>query len=96
MARLIAGVEFAFVPACRGYIQDPDLHPSLDPDLRLLIQRCLAVDPQNRPRLEELIPSLVKDLRTEDYYKSRTGYDSMESDMTVRMIAARFILNADT
>lgn len=96
MARLMAGVEFAFIPACRGHIQDPAIHPSLDPELRLLVQRCLAVDPQNRPRLEELIPSLAENLRTEDYYKSRAGYDSMETDITLQLIASRFILNADT
>ncbi|RYP05519.1 hypothetical protein DL764_003779 [Monosporascus ibericus] len=54
MAQVLAGRELAFVGACRGFIWDPDIHPSLDPDLRLLIKRCLAVDPLNRPRFEEL------------------------------------------
>ncbi|RYP32617.1 hypothetical protein DL767_005122 [Monosporascus sp. MG133] len=96
MAQVLAGRDFAFVGACRGFIWDPDIHPSLDPDLRLLIQRCLAVDPLNRPRLEELTALIDGHIKTERDYEDIEGYDGLESDDTLEYIVSTFILDADT
>ncbi|RYP25687.1 hypothetical protein DL768_011382 [Monosporascus sp. mg162] len=96
MTRVLAGCEFAFVGACRGFTRDPDIHPSLDPDLRLIIQRCLAVDPLNRPRLEELVALIRGNIKTERDYEDIEGYDGLESDDTLEYIVSTFILDADT
>ncbi|RYP93187.1 hypothetical protein DL770_000662 [Monosporascus sp. CRB-9-2] len=96
MAQMLAGREFAFVGGCRSFIRDPDIHPSLDPDLRLLIQRCLAVDPLNRPRLEELTDLINGNIKTESDYEDIEGYDGLESDNTLEYIVSTFILDADS
>lgn len=70
--------------------------PGLYPAFRLLIQRCLTVDPLNRPRLEELIPFLVGKIKTEADYMNVVEYNGLESDDTLHHIVSGFVLNADT
>ncbi|KAI1505006.1 hypothetical protein F5X99DRAFT_405641 [Biscogniauxia marginata] len=99
MARVIRGRKFGSAAQCREHSTDPDVHPSLDPDLRLLVQRCLAVDPANRPRLEELARSIGADefSKTEIYYELKgMNPNRLESDDSLEYIVSTFILNADS
>lgn len=87
---------------------DASIHPYLDKDLRLLIQRCLATDPENRPRLEELIELAGQPnspfFRDEKYYKKDEGLaatgganpaEELETDDALNVIIQTYILNAD-
>ncbi|RWA07122.1 hypothetical protein EKO27_g7983 [Xylaria grammica] len=107
MASLISK-RTAFVVTCRRNMMDPSIHPFLDADLRLLIQRCLAVDPENRPRLEELMELVGRDdspfFRGASYYKRDQGFaatgavnpaEVLETDEVLRFIIQACILNAD-
>ncbi|RYC61056.1 hypothetical protein CHU98_g5134 [Xylaria longipes] len=106
MANLIANVR-SFVVTSRRNMMDTSIHPYLDEDLRLLIQRCLAVDPENRPRLEELIELVDRVdspfFRDEKYYKKGNGpatmgavnpAEQLETDDALNVIVQTYILNA--
>ncbi|KAI1209702.1 uncharacterized protein F4807DRAFT_467595 [Annulohypoxylon truncatum] len=82
----------------RLWIRHPGIRPDLDPDLRLLIQRCLAVDPLNRPRLEELNMIINNGYfgKTADHYGEAGQGNGLESDETLRRIVSAYILDADT
>ncbi|KAH9890160.1 hypothetical protein F4778DRAFT_752840 [Xylariomycetidae sp. FL2044] len=96
MTRILRGGQFATVNGCRTTMCNEDYYPSLDPDLRLLIQRCLAVDPLNRPRLEELSDAETF-LRPESYYAERDpSYAGLESDEYIKRIVSDYILSAET
>ncbi|KAI0968312.1 hypothetical protein F4678DRAFT_474467 [Xylaria arbuscula] len=108
MANLVSNTQ-GFVITCRRNITDTNIHPYLDKDLRVLIQRCLAVDPENRPRLEELIELVGQDnspfFRDEDYYRrnkrpEEAGVfdpaEELETDDALKVIVQMYILNADT
>ncbi len=86
---------------------DTSVHPYLDEDLRLLIQLCLAVDSENRPRLEELIELVGQvnspSFRDEKYCKKDKGLAAMgqmnpaeelEIDDVLNVIVQTYILNA--
>lgn len=78
--------------ACRTLIQDETHRPDLDDDLRTLIARCLAVDPRNRPNLEELVPLLydsVVNIHTARSYIG-TAIEEVESDYNVWEILLDF------
>ncbi|KAI0439239.1 hypothetical protein F4803DRAFT_531876 [Xylaria telfairii] len=107
MANLIAN-QPGFVITCQRNMMDASIHPYLDQDLRLLIQRCLAVDPENRPRLEELIELVDRPnspfFRDEMYYKKDRGLaaigmtnpaEELETDDTLNVIIQACILDAD-
>ena len=107
MANLISNTP-GFAITCQRNIVDPNIHPHLDEDLRVLIQRCLAVDPENRPRLEELIELAGQEnspfFRDEKYYaRSRdlaTGgamrlREELETDVALNTIIQTYILDAD-
>ncbi|KAI0858656.1 hypothetical protein F4860DRAFT_485714 [Xylaria cubensis] len=107
MANLITNVP-GFAITCRRNIMDTSIHPYLDEDLRLLVQRCLAIDPENRPRLEELV-ELVGEanspfFRDEKYYKKNQGLaeiravnpaEELETDDALNVIVQNYIFNAD-
>ncbi|KAI0455902.1 hypothetical protein F5B21DRAFT_513708 [Xylaria acuta] len=106
MAGLVANVP-GFVITCQRNMMDTSIHPYLDEDLRVLIQRCLAVDPENRPRLEELIELAGRDnspfFRDEKYYKRDEGLavmgaanpaEELETDDALNAIVQMYILNA--
>jgi hypothetical protein len=89
-------------------MMDIGIHPYLDEDLRVLIQRCLAVDPENRPRLEELIGLVGQAnspfFRDEKYYKKDeelaamavvNPVEELETDDALNVIVQTYILNAD-
>ncbi|KAI0554547.1 hypothetical protein F4679DRAFT_596480 [Xylaria curta] len=107
MANLIANVP-GFAITCRRNMMNTSFHPYLDQDLRLLVQRCLAVDPENRPRLEELIELVGRAnspfFRDEKYYKKDEGLATMgtvnlaeelETDDALRVIVQTYILDPD-
>ncbi|CAJ2506292.1 Uu.00g004220.m01.CDS01 [Anthostomella pinea] len=71
--------------------------PHLDPELKRLVQRCLAGEPYNRPRLEELaglIDSGVFSKTANDYADTPNRY--YESDQNIRDFVQRYILDAET
>ncbi|KAI0485190.1 hypothetical protein GGR56DRAFT_669678 [Xylariaceae sp. FL0804] len=94
MGLLIGRVEFSFPDAIRDFVQSTTVHPSLDPNLRKLLQQCLAVDPILRPRLQDLVGLIDGGLFTPgaDFYPD----DPRESDASVADIVDRFILQAAT
>ncbi|KAI0469483.1 hypothetical protein F4859DRAFT_515975 [Xylaria cf. heliscus] len=107
MANLIAN-QPGFVITCQRNMMDTNIHPYLDRDLRVLIQRCLAVDPENRPRLEELIDLVGRPnspfFRDEKHYKKGQGLpatgaadpaEELETDDALNVIIQTYILNAD-
>ncbi len=69
--------------------------PHLDPELRLLIIRCLAVDPQNRPRLAVLLDHAISSrlLKTAASYGGLPTAQ-METDEHIRQIIQEFVFNA--
>ncbi|KAI1459843.1 kinase-like domain-containing protein [Annulohypoxylon moriforme] len=89
MTRILTSEKLLSVARCRQAIQMPDIHPRLLWDLRLLIARCLAVDPLNRPPLEQLIASLHGGMFT-------IGDISMETDDSIKDFIHEYILSADT
>ncbi|TRX97137.1 hypothetical protein FHL15_001931 [Xylaria flabelliformis] len=107
MANLITNVP-GFAITCRRNIMDTSIHPYLDEDLRLLVQRCLAIDPENRPRLEELV-ELVGEanspfFRDEKYYKKNQELaaigvvnpaEELETDDALNVVVQNYIFNAD-
>ncbi|TGJ85196.1 hypothetical protein E0Z10_g3522 [Xylaria hypoxylon] len=107
MAGLIANMP-GFGDTCRRNMINRNIHPHLDEDLRVLIQRCLAVDPENRPRLEELteLASQANSpfFRDWKYYKKDEALaemgavnaaEELETDGVLHAIVQMFILNAD-
>ncbi|KAI1637990.1 kinase-like domain-containing protein [Biscogniauxia mediterranea] len=98
MTRIITNSKSLPLPLYREQIRDPNIFPSLDNDLRLLILRCLAVDPENRPRLEELLTQLHEGLstKTQAYYANNKAMADRERDETISEIVSKFILNGNT
>ncbi|KAI1658740.1 hypothetical protein F4813DRAFT_388507 [Daldinia decipiens] len=98
MSQIISQRRSVFPNEARALIRDPDIHPSLDPDLRLLVQRCIAVDPLNRPTLDELMELFNNSYfnRPASYYGAAGEGDGLESDETIRKIVSTYILSADT
>ncbi|KAK5632350.1 hypothetical protein RRF57_008064 [Xylaria bambusicola] len=105
MANLISNTR-GFVISCQRSIMNPNIHRHLDQDLRLLVQRCLAVNPENRPRLEELIELVGREnspfFRDENYYRRdiRQGAinpeEMLETDVALYTIVQKYLLDVDT
>ncbi|KAI0850803.1 hypothetical protein F5Y00DRAFT_260254 [Daldinia vernicosa] len=98
MSQIIAQRGEVFPNGARALIRDPNVHPSLDPDLRLLVQRCVAVDPLNRPTLDELMELINNSYfnRPASHYGAAGEGDGLESDETIRKIVSTYILSGDT
>lgn len=82
----------------RDVIRTRAIRPDLDADLQFIIARCLAVDPRNRPRLEEFqfwIDQGVFNRPAERYGAAGQGYGP-ESDTALQRIYQLYILNAPT
>ncbi|OTA98364.1 hypothetical protein M426DRAFT_17495 [Hypoxylon sp. CI-4A] len=72
--------------------------PNVDKDLTLLIQRCLAVDHGNMPRLDELLNTCLENVRTRDaawYAKHYPRIKANETDEAVRKIIQECIFDAE-
>ncbi|KAI1380560.1 kinase-like domain-containing protein [Hypoxylon crocopeplum] len=81
---------------CREAIQHE--LPYLDDDLQMLILRCLAVDPENRPSLEELLTTTYAAVSTRDaVWYDQAGWPTRldETDEAIRDIVQGYILDAD-
>ncbi|KAI1372357.1 kinase-like domain-containing protein [Hypoxylon crocopeplum] len=96
MTRIITFERLIPVNRCRREILDMNVYPSLDRDLRLLIVRCLAVEPLNRPPLEELLAVLHGGI----YTKNAAAYvgtvsELAETDDNIRGFVQEYILNAN-
>lgn len=97
MSQIISQRGSVFLNEARALIWDHDIHPSLDPDLRLLVQRCIAVDPLNRTLLDEQM-ELINNSQfdsTASYYGAAGEGKGLESDETTRKIVSTYILSAD-
>ncbi|KAI1455864.1 hypothetical protein F4805DRAFT_459326 [Annulohypoxylon moriforme] len=98
MARIVRARPIGLLHEARQWIRNPAIRSDLDPNLRLMIQFCLAVDPVTRPRLEELNVMINGGFfnKTADNYGEAGKGDGLESDETFRRIVSTYILNADT
>ncbi|KAI1638338.1 kinase-like domain-containing protein [Biscogniauxia mediterranea] len=85
--------DFAPEPWCREAIRDLAGQAGMDPELRLLVARCLAADPENRPRLDDLLARLRR-LVAETLPAKLGGGSGRESDAAMRDFVQRFVLNA--
>ncbi|CAJ2512821.1 Uu.00g009400.m01.CDS01 [Anthostomella pinea] len=85
MTRMLAQHRFLDVGGCREAIQHE--YPTLDFDLQLLVVRCLAAEPKNRPSLEELLRVAFTAVAT----KAFTG----ETDEVIQQIIQAFILDGN-
>ncbi|KAI1161998.1 kinase-like domain-containing protein [Nemania serpens] len=90
MARILCGDHSLDEGGCREFIEHE--YPLLDEDLQLLIVRCLAADPLNRPNLDELLERTLNAALSRTY--RNTPYHKYETDARVREIVQRCILNA--
>ncbi|KAI1193778.1 kinase-like domain-containing protein [Nemania serpens] len=89
MTRILSGDHTLDEGGSREFIEHE--HPLLDDDLQLLIVRCLAADPINRPKLDELLGRTFNAAMSRTY--SNTPYHNYETDARVREIVQRCILN---
>ncbi|KAI5925668.1 kinase-like domain-containing protein [Camillea tinctor] len=84
---------FASDPELRALIQNQASNPGLDPEMRLQMMRCIAADPENRPKLDDLVTRLqqvVNDRRT----AGNNTPGSPESDAAMQRYVQRYVLNA--
>ena len=101
MALLIRGREYAFPADIRTWMRNPDVMPvsgeqtGLDPELRLLVQRCIAENPLNRPRPEELLAAVSNAVMTKQADNYSPG-NTFESDTHIQKLVKDLILNGDT
>ncbi|RYO77220.1 hypothetical protein DL762_009404 [Monosporascus cannonballus] len=82
---------------CRDAVQDADARPDLDEDLRVLVARCLAAEPLNRPALGELVAACHAAVYTKDsafYAEEKEG--QFETDGYLLLIMQRYLHDADT
>ncbi|RYP50788.1 hypothetical protein DL769_010903 [Monosporascus sp. CRB-8-3] len=82
---------------CRDAVQDADVRPDLDEDLRVLVARCLAAEPLNRPALGELVAACHAAVYTKDsdfYAEEKEG--QFETDGYLLFIMQRYLHDADT
>ncbi|KAK7947711.1 uncharacterized protein PG986_008597 [Apiospora aurea] len=72
-------------------------HPGYDPELVELVARCLAVEPNSRPTIQELLDTLRTWLfqKTGAYYAMMPG-DKWETDVALRQLIQRCMYDADT
>ncbi|OTA94929.1 hypothetical protein M434DRAFT_394290 [Hypoxylon sp. CO27-5] len=97
MGGLICSRQYTYETNIRRLLMDPKRYRNLDPDLRLLVQRCIAIDPLNRPRLEELMTLI----NAGAFNKSAADYGEAgqpggrESDERLRDIVSTYMLSAD-
>ncbi|KAI1257366.1 hypothetical protein MGN70_000406 [Eutypa lata] len=100
MALIIRQRDSASPADIRTWIRDPNLLPrvegisDLDSDLRLLVQRCIAENPLNRPRLEELLVTVSDAVvtKTAQAYPNNEGF---ESDDHIEYLVKKYIIDAD-
>lgn len=90
MTRILSGDHTLDEGGGREFIEHE--HPLLDDDLQLLIVRCLAADPINRPKLDELLGRTFNAAMAKTYRNA--PYHNYETDARVREIIQRCILNA--
>ncbi|KAI1499025.1 kinase-like domain-containing protein [Biscogniauxia marginata] len=80
---------------CRREMMNPNNFAHLDNDLRLLIARCLAADPSNRPKLDDLLARLQQLVRDQaDIAYAQQPGKSRESDAEIEAFVQRYILDA--
>ncbi|KAI1362616.1 kinase-like domain-containing protein [Xylaria arbuscula] len=91
MARMIAKERALELDDCRAFMQYA--HPMLDQELHLLILRCLAVDPRNRPTLEELLLKCINGFDPRRY--DGKPYEDRETDWFVRMVVQHCMFDPD-
>ncbi|OTB04420.1 hypothetical protein M426DRAFT_11569 [Hypoxylon sp. CI-4A] len=82
---------------CRDFMLTP-MPLSLDRDLRLLVQRCLAVEPRNRPDLHELLLTTGNAVIQRDatwYARNQPNAANWEHDHVIQNIVQERILDAE-
>ena len=97
MARLIMGRGVATDESCRDAVRGLQGDPGMDQDLRELVARCLALIPDNRPRLAILLQRVL-DLfraRTAAFYAD-TPTAQMETDENIQKLFQTCVLNGST
>ncbi|RYO79727.1 hypothetical protein DL764_009987 [Monosporascus ibericus] len=82
---------------CHDAVQDTDVRPDLDGDLRVLVERCLATEPLNRPAIGELVAACYAAVYTKDsafYAEEKDG--QFETDGYLLLIMQRYLYDADS
>ncbi|KAI0435995.1 hypothetical protein F4803DRAFT_557439 [Xylaria telfairii] len=92
MTRVLARDHSMDEHDCREFIQYE--HLNLDNDLKRLIIRCVAFDPMNRPKLDELLGRAFNAVLTKIYRNTR--HQNRETDEQIRDIIQRYIFNASS
>ncbi|OTB00628.1 hypothetical protein M426DRAFT_15313 [Hypoxylon sp. CI-4A] len=95
MCYIILGEEPLELEDCREQMQDK--LPNLDDDLQWLVLRCLAVNPENRPRLDVLFQEVLNAVAT----KTAASYrgkptEKFETDSNIREFIQSCILDAES
>ncbi|KAK8086445.1 kinase-like domain-containing protein [Apiospora phragmitis] len=69
-------------------------HPGYDPQLIELVARCIAVDPNNRPSIYELLDTLKEwsFKKTAEYYSGKQGAE-IETDEALRELVKQYIFD---
>ncbi|KAI1090326.1 hypothetical protein F5B19DRAFT_494488 [Rostrohypoxylon terebratum] len=98
MARLVSGKTFigSDEAQARATIVNKAIRPDLEYDLRFMIIRCLAVDPRNRPQLEEFQTWIDNGVfnRPADHYGPAGQGSGPESDESIQRMVQMYMLNA--
>ena len=99
MTRLLEGDSTVSIKEMNGRerIEKMKEVPEIDQDLRELVMRCLAVLPENRPRLAILLENVkaFSTSKTADAYAD-ISTASHEADLYIEQLVKTYVLNADT
>ena len=97
MAKLLMGRTVVNDETCRETMRSYVGNPEIDQDLCRLISRCLAIIPNNRPRLAVLLA------RVFHFFRTRTaafyaGFPNArrETDDHIRQILNQYVLSGNT
>ncbi|KAI1386074.1 uncharacterized protein F4822DRAFT_444605 [Hypoxylon trugodes] len=100
MVRMLSGEEDLYYEGdVRGWLLDDTNFPrGYDPDLIFLVQRLMAVDPKNQPRLDELHELIVNGVfdKTAEDYGDDGEEGGTESDGELERLVQTYILDAAT
>ncbi|KAI1502180.1 hypothetical protein F5X99DRAFT_408360 [Biscogniauxia marginata] len=70
-------------------------YPTLDPELRDFLARCLATDEANRPSLEEMLRVTENAVQTKNA-QSFAPHEALESEVAIGDVLQRVLFDADT
>ncbi|RYP62884.1 hypothetical protein DL771_009533 [Monosporascus sp. 5C6A] len=75
--------------------EDGHKYPMLDEELRDLLARCLAIEPDNRPRLQEMLQTIETAVKTKTAGAFEPNH-TRETDVAIRNTLQRLVYDAST